>query len=168
MDYIQAAWSLLEGVAHDPLLYTILFFLYAVAATVFLPIPVEFGLFLSSATPVWITAIVLGLGKMTGAAIVFYLGGRIGETITNLRRWRFFAWFLDKMHWFVAKTRYVGLYLILSTPLMLDTVPLYLFSLFNEKGVMRMRYFALTNFLAGVTRATIIYVMFYTLGIQLI
>jgi hypothetical protein len=60
------------------------------------------------------------------------------------------------------------LYVILSIPLMVDTVPVYLFSLFNQKGQMQIRYFALTNFLAGVTRAVIVYVIFLYLGVKLV
>ena len=71
------------------------------------------------------------------------------------------------MQRFVAKTRYFGLYLILSIPLMVDTVPIYIFAVFNQKGVMNLQHFALTNFLAGITRAAIVYWAAYQFGIQL-
>jgi hypothetical protein len=159
----------LEGISQDPIIYSFVFFLYAVAATVFLPIPVEVGLFFSPETPIFIKALILGLGKAVGSMLVFSLGGRIsGWTFRLFSKLKVLRWFMEAMRWFVAKTRYFGLYVILSIPLMVDTVPIYLFSLFNQKGMMNVRYFALTNFFAGITRAAIVYLVFYWLGMKLV
>ena len=71
----------------------------------------------------------------------------------------------DKSESFVAKYNYYALYVILSIPLMLDTVPIYIFSLANKNGkALEVKWFAVTNFFAGVTRATILWVLFETLG----
>lgn len=165
---LQDLMNFLKETAADPVLYSILFFFYAVASAVFLPIPVEVGLLLSPATPyIWL-AIVLGLGKAVGSVLVFEFGLKMGDTV---RRWstrfRVIDWIVKGMGWIVAKFRYLGLYLLLSIPLMTDTVPLYLFSLFNEKGELRLRYFALVNFLAGITRAAILYLLLTYFNINL-
>jgi hypothetical protein len=159
----------LEGLSHDPFLYGIVFFLYTIAATTFLPIPVEVGLFFSPETPFAVKALILGAGKAVGSVMVFALGDKIsGGTYKFFSRSKTLQWFMKGMRWFVTKTRYFGLYLILSTPLMVDTVPLYLFSLFNQKGLMNIKYFALTNFFAGITRAAIVYLVFLWLGLKLV
>lgn len=169
MDIIQEFIQILNGLSQDPLLFSVVLFIYTVAATVFLPVPVEIALFFSPETPIVVKILVLGTGKAVGAILVFLLGDRLGSGLNGwaLRR-RFFRRFLDLMHRFVARTRYLGLYIILSTPLMVDTVPVYLFALFNEKGVMQLRWFAVTNFLAGVTRSVIVIAIFYLLGLKLV
>jgi hypothetical protein len=40
----------LQGLSNDPVVYSTVFFIYAIAATTFLPIPMEFGLFYSPET----------------------------------------------------------------------------------------------------------------------
>jgi hypothetical protein len=65
---------------------------------------------------------------------------------------------------FVRKTNYIGLYVLLSIPLMSDTIPLYLYSLFNEEGrALNRTAFLVANFLAAWTRAgalVLIYLFF--------
>jgi len=169
MDPIAVLVDFLESLSHDPLLYSIVFYIYSVMATVFLPIPVEIGLFLSPTAPIWLKALVLGLGKATGSVIVFMLGGKLENPLNSLAgRWGWFQSFVGLMHRFVAKTRYFGLYAILSIPLMVDTVPIYLFAIFNQKGTMDLPRFALTNFAAGVTRALIVYGIFLYFNIILV
>ena len=160
--------DILTGIAGDPFLYSIVFYLYTIAATIILPIPVEAGLFLSPTTPIWMKALVLGLGKATGATVVFMLGGKLESPLDRITyKWGWFRKFVDLMQIFVAKTRYLGLYLILSIPLMVDTVPIYIFAVFNQKGTMNLRGFALTNLLAGITRAAVVYLVFHFFGIEL-
>ena len=169
MDPIQALIQFLEGLSHDPVAYSVVFFIYAVLATTILPIPVEIGLFFSPETSIIVKALVLGAGKATGSVLVFLLGKRLGGGFDRFSMsHRFFRQFLDMMRRFVARTRYVGLYVILSIPLMVDTVPVYVFSLFNKKGVMKLRYFALTNFLAGVTRAMLVFGIALAFNIRLV
>jgi len=53
----------------------------------------------------------------------------------------------------------------MSIPFMIDTIPLYIFSLLNKEGkLLSLRGFALTNLLAGFTRGTIIGIIIYVLG----
>lgn len=166
---LSGLMSFLEGISNDPVLYSIIFFIYAIAATIILPIPVEAGLFLSNATPPIVMALVLGLGKAIGSILVFLLGDKLESPLDRITsKWGFVKWLTDIMHWFVSKTHYVGMYLILSTPLMMDTVPIYIFAVFNKEGAMSLRGFAITNFLAGITRAFIVYWVAYQFGIVLV
>lgn len=159
----------LQGLSQDPVAYSIVLFLYAVAATVFLPIPVELGLFLSPETPILIKGLILGAGKAVGSIIVFRLGDAVSGGLYRLmERSKITQEFMNLMRNFVARTRYYGMYIILSIPGMLDTVPMYLFSLFNQKGFMKLRYFALTNFFAGITRAALAYLIFVLFNIMLV
>jgi hypothetical protein len=48
----------------------------------------------------------------------------------------------------------------MAIPLMTDTVPLYIFSIANREGkTMKMEWFVVVNFIAGVTRAIIFLVL---------
>jgi membrane protein DedA with SNARE-associated domain len=160
----------LAGFIEDPLVFLIIFFFFAVAATIILPIPVEAGLLIGvAAVPYPLLAVVLGLGKAVGSLFVFKVGGKIEPSIRRWSaRWKWFAKFVRLSEAFVAKYRYYALYIILSIPLMLDTVPLYLFSLLNKDGKeMHTNWFVLTNFLAGMTRAAILGLLLYAFGINL-
>jgi hypothetical protein len=169
MGLIEDLMAFLDQVQNDPIIYGPVFFLYAIASTIVLPIPVEFGLFLSPATPIAVKALILGAGKGVGSILVFYIGVNVEKPILSLcDRWKWFCSFVNGCQWFVEKFRYLGLYVILSIPLMVDTIPVYLFSIFNKDGkTLDMRYFALVNFAAGVTRAAFVYIFFEFLGIQL-
>lgn len=169
MGVIEDLMAFLDQIQGDPLIYSVVFFIYAIAAAIVLPIPVEFGLFLSPETPFIAKALILGAGKGIGSILVFYIGVNVeGPIMRFCDRWRWARKFVDACQRFVERFRYVGLYIILSVPLMVDTVPVYLFSIFNRDGkALEVRYFAIVNFLAGVTRAIIVYVFFTFLGIQL-
>ncbi len=169
MDLFLGFMDILKGLSDDPVVYGLVFLLYAVAATVFLPIPVELGLWFSPETSIFIKGLILGAGKATGSIIVFKLGDAVsGRLYRLMTKGKLTQRFMNLMRSFVAHTRYYGLYIILSIPGMLDTVPMYLFSLFNQKGLMNLRYFALTNFLAGITRAALAILLFEFLGIMLV
>jgi hypothetical protein len=170
MDIISQLLDFLESLANDPVAYLVIFYIFCVLAAIILPIPVEFGLFLNPEVNILIKALVLGLGKATGAALIFYLGIKVEGPIRNMsRRWEWFRRFVDLMDRFVCKTRYIGLYILLSIPLMTDTVPIYLFSVFNKEGkALGPRWFTLTNFLAGVTRAMAVYIVFLIFGVKLL
>jgi len=78
------------------------------------------------------------------------------------------GWLSAKSERFVRRYGIVAMYVIMSIPGMIDTVPLYLFSILNEEGtLMRLRDFAIANFLAGVNRAFIIFAVLELLGIRL-
>ena len=167
--FLQELVHFLEVSASDPITFSIIFFIYAVLAAIILPLPVELGLFFSPATPLAVKILLMGLGKMVGSILVFYIGLRVGDPIKNWSsRFRLFNWLVNKCEWLVSKFHYLGLYLILSTPIMTDTIPLYLFSVFNEKGVLEIKWFALTSLLAGITRGLIVFMVFYLLGVKLV
>jgi hypothetical protein len=170
MGFVDGLLSFLEQMQGDPLTYSVVFLLYAIAATVFLPIPVELMLFLSPATPFVLKALLLGLGKALGSILVFYIGMNVEGPILNLsKKWGFFRMVVSTCRWFTTKLGYLGLYLIMSVPLMVDTVPVYLFSIFKDEGRRRdVRIFALTNLAAGVTRAAIVYLVFDHLGVKIL
>jgi len=163
----------LETFTHDPLVFLTIFFIFAILATIILPIPVELGLFIGMTIlpdPVMsmvLLALVLGAGKGVGSLFVFEVGMKLEPKIRSWSaRWKFFAKFVKISEAFIAKYRYYALYILLSIPLMLDTVPLYLFSLLNKEGkAMDLKWFGITNFFAGVTRAAISGTMFFIFGI---
>lgn len=149
-------------------------FVFSVLVAVILPIPIEIVLIAPIANNQWgyLGSIVLAMaaGKTVGAFLVFYLGIHVED---NIRRWsakyriadRFVKW-CEK---FVRKTNYVGLYVLLSIPLMSDTIPIYLYSLFNEEGrALDRRAFLLSNFLAAWTRAGVLTFAYLVFAIILV
>ena len=115
--------------------YYPLFLIYCVLAAVALPIPVEAGLL--SAGSYWemlLLAVLMGTGKAIGGKIVYLLGLKFEGDIGRFRR---FIWFRNgqrKLTSVLKKHGYAAMYVILSIPLMVDTVPLYAFSLMNVDG----------------------------------
>ena len=100
----------LAQTAADPIAYSVVLFFYAIMAAVFLPIPVEVGLMLSPHTPVILLAAILGLGKMVGSVLVFYLGLGIGSRVEGWSaRWPGFGWLVARSEWLVKKLHYLGL-----------------------------------------------------------
>ncbi len=166
--FFNGMMSFLVQTSSDPILYSFVLFIYAILAAVILPIPVEVGLLLSPNTPFLWLAFVLGLGKMVGSILVFYFGLGVGDKIKIWSgRWNWFRWLVTKSEWIVDKLHYVGLYLILSLPLMSDTIPLYIFSMLNENGIFKVKWFALVNLCAGFTRATVLFALLSLFGINL-
>jgi len=166
MDVVGGLTSFIEQVQGDPLVYSVVFFIYIIAATLFLPVPVELLLFLSPATPFVFKAILLGVGKAVGSIIVFYIGMNVEKPINTLtQKWGFFRMVVNFSKWLVDKLGYLGLYIILSVPIMVDTVPVYLFSIFRKDRCDRdLKLFALTNLAAGITRAAIVFFVVTELG----
>jgi hypothetical protein len=169
MGIVEDFMSVLSGVAGDPVLYSLVFFVYAVLAAIILPIPVEFGLILSPHTPWFVLALVLGAGKAVGSILVFRIGVEIEGPI---RRWslrfRWFGKFMQLAEIFVARFGYYALYVLLSIPFMSDTAVLYIFSITNKDGdAMKLKWFAVVNFLAGVTRAILLVVLLYIFNVNL-
>jgi hypothetical protein len=158
----------LDLTASDPILYSVTFFVYAIMATVILPLPVELGLLVSPGTPFLLLAVVLGLGRVIGGVMVFYAGHKIGsQTHAWFYRWN---WSTQMMNWFeslITKLGYLGLYIIMSIPFMLDSLPLYAYSISDKNMGFQVKWFALTNFLARFTRAIIFSVLLDLFGIGL-
>ncbi len=176
MDTVAALSSFLDDMMHfleasasDPVSFSVIFLTYTVLAAIFLPIPVEIGLFFSPATPAVVKVLVMGFGKMLGSMLVFSIGLKLGDGIKGwTASWKWFSALVRGCEWMVSKFHYVGLYLILSVPLMTDTVPLYVFSVFNKSGVLSFKWFALVSLLAGITRGVIVFLVFAALGIRLV
>lgn len=151
----------------NPLTYLLIFFVYCVLAAIILPIPVELGLAgyvtfssLFGLSLFWsfaILAAVMGLGKAVGSSFVFQIGVKVENNVRQWARWEWFQKLLEKSTILVEKFGYIGLFVIMSIPIMTDTVPLYIFSLLNKEGkIFEMKWFVLSNFFAGVTRAFIV------------
>ncbi len=161
--------SFLVTRTEDPVTYIFSLFVFSIGAAVALPIPVEAALVLApEKMPFILPALALGVGKGVGAMAVFFIGAKVEQTVVRFARWGWFRWLLDKSEWFVRRHGYLALFVILAVPFMLDTVPLYVFSLLNKEGqLMRLRWFTLVNVLAGVTRASIILLAFRHFGVFL-
>jgi len=149
----------------DPATYLFVFFIFCILAAIILPIPIEVALIGDPGIYFPLKVLVLAFGKATGAVAVFFIGEKIEETISKFQRWGWFRWLLVKSEKFVRRYGYYALFAIMSIPFMIDTIPLYIFSLLNKEGkLLSLRGFALTNLLAGFTRGTIIGIIIYVLG----
>jgi hypothetical protein len=85
----------------------------------------------------------------------------------EIPRWGWLRWIASKSEVFVRRFGVLAMYLIMSIPGMVDTVPLYVFSLLNKEGtLMTLRDFAIANFLAGINRAFLIYAIIELLGLN--
>jgi len=167
-DYIGELTDYLMAHQADPLTYLLIFFLFCVAAAIILPIPIEILLIWNPSIFFPVKALVMGLGKSTGAVAVYFIGAKVEGVVQRFSRWRWFKWLVTKSEAFVRKYGIFAMYLIMSVPGMIDTIPLYLFALFNREGTLiKLRDFAFANFLAGINRAFLIYAILELLGIRL-
>lgn len=148
----------------DPGTYLLILFIYTIAASVFLPIPVEIALVWNPSMPWFIKALVMGSGKAVGSIVVFLIGVKFEPKIRSWTRWGWFNWLVVKSQSFVSQYGYFALFAIMSIPGMPDTIPLYVFSLLNREGkLFSKKGFALTNFLAGIVRTFLIMTLWYGL-----
>lgn len=168
-DYFGELMDYLAANQADPVAYLVIFFIFCVAAAVFLPIPVEIALVVNPGIHILVKAAVMGLGKGTGALAVFFIGRKIDETVGHYAmKWRWYSWLLRKSERLVRDYGYIALYAIMAVPGMVDTIPLYIFSILNREGeLMKAWAFVAVNILAGVTRALLIYFLFTAFGIEL-
>ena len=164
--------GLLTDSLHDPWVFLGLFFVYCVLAAVILPIPVELGLagfipfiqeggeFLGFTTifpAFFIVSLAMGFGKAVGSWMVFIIGEKIEDSIRTWFRWRWFVGLTEFLTRFCEKFGYIAIYIILSIPIMPDTITLYIFSLLNKDGeVFEMKWFVMANFWAGLSRGLIV------------
>ncbi len=169
VDLIQV----LNDAYNTPWLYMLLAFVYAVLVALILPIPIEIALLLPLIDGRWgyLTGIALAIaaGKTVGAWLIFLLGLNLEGSVRKWsERWSVARWFVAKAETFVGRTGYTGLYLLLSVPLMSDTIPIYVYSLFNEDGkALERNMFLIANFLAAVNRVAIL-AMAFVIGANLI
>ena len=161
----------LTSLATDPVLYSIVFFIYTVLAAVILPIPVEIGLFNFHIHPALLVGI-LALGKGAGSLIVFEISTKARHKMKKISVSNsFIKKLVEYSEWFVKNYGYYGLLLVLSTPLMIDSISLYLFSLLNpeEKGAgMEREWFVGINIIAGAIRGIVTLAVFYYIGYKLV
>ena len=72
--------DILIGVMGDPIIYSLIFFIYVILAVLILPIPVEIGLFNPFIHPA-LLIFILALGKGVGSFIAFEIGTRIRSVL---------------------------------------------------------------------------------------
>jgi hypothetical protein len=184
---IEQLLDFLNANQTDPLTYLFLFFLFSVAAAIFLPIPIEIGLIWNPGLFFPLKALDLGLGKAVGAVAVFYIPSTVRRLVHRFRkghpgfhepeapevapppiRWGWLRWLAEKSEKFTLKYGVIALYVIMSIPGMIDTVPLYVFAIINKnRNLIKLRDFVLANFLAGINRAFIIFALLEILGVSL-
>lgn len=168
-DYIGQLIEFLEANQADPFTYLLIFYIFCVAAAVILPIPVEILLVANPGIHISVKAVAMGLGKGTGALAVFFFGRKIDETVGSYaQKWGWYRWLLRKSEVLVRKYGYFAMYAIMAIPGMVDTIPLYIFSILNKEGeLMKVHWFVVVNILAGVTRAFLIFFLIDSLGVDL-
>ena len=168
-DYLGQLMEFLEANQADPFTYLLIFYIFCIAAAILLPIPVEIALVANPGIHIGVKAAVMGLGKGTGALAVFFFGRKIDETVgTYAQKWRWYRWLLKKSDVLVRRYGYVAMYAIMSIPGMVDTIPLYIFSILNKEGeLMKVHWFVVVNILAGVTRALLIFFLFEAFGVEM-
>jgi len=166
--------SLINATYNSPPAYLTITFVFSILVAVVLPIPIELVLIGPILGQQWeyLGAVVftMAAGKTVGAWLIFFLGVRVED---NIRRWSERYKTADRVvKWcerFVRRTNYVGLYVLLSIPLMSDTIPLYLYSLFNEEGhAVDRRAFLVSNFLAAWTRAGFLVLIYLSFRVFLV
>jgi len=166
MDLTEVMTSFLTN-ATDPFTYSVILMVFTLLNVIFLPVPVEAALFIGNLSPLY-KAVIVGIGKALGAVIVLRIGAGIGDVMNSrMMQWGIAKKIVNFCNYLVARFHYFGLYIILSIPFMVDTVPVYIFSIFNEEGFMEPGPFALVNFLAGVNRVLIILLIFALFGIRI-
>lgn len=164
----------LKDLLGTPAVYLFLVFVYAILVAIILPIPIEFALIwplMDGHVPFFAAVVlVMALGKGLGAVAILYLGIKVEKSVYFWAdKFKRFGKMVHYLSLFVEKASYVGLYVILSIPLMTDTVPIYLYSIFHPKGNAPARlFFGLSNFLAGINRGVIIAVIFLAFGTPLV
>ena len=165
--------QILTDAYHTPWLYLLIAFTYAVLVALVLPIPIEIALLAPLIERNWgyltSIAIAIAAGKTVGAWLIFWLGLNLEGSVRKWSdRWSVARWFVARAERLVGKTGYTGLYLLLSVPMMSDTIPIYVYSLFNEGGkALEQNMFLIANFLAAVNRVAILSVAF-VIGANLI
>ena len=165
--------EILLNAIEDPFSYSIIFLVYVILAAIILPIPVEIGLFNPYINPI-LLIIILAIGKGIGAFIVFNISKELRKKIKKItvgKNWKITKKIISKLENFVKKYGHYGLFIIMSIPLMVDSITLYLFSLLNptdEKTILTSTKFVIINVAAGAIRGIIILSIFYFIGIKLI
>jgi membrane protein DedA with SNARE-associated domain len=142
-----------------------------VLTAIILPIPVEFALFIRPETlSPFLIAGVIGVAKMVGASLIFVLGLRVEGPIRYYSaRYPILGRIVGYITRFVRVTKWIGLFVLLAIPFFPDTIPIYLYSLFNKQGQLIPAWvFLLVNLVAGALRAIIFFFVVELFGVQLV
>ena len=151
------------------IVYFLIVFAFSIAVAIVLPIPIEVALVfaLTAGSIALFTAalVAVALGKAVGAWLVFLLGLKVeGAMHKWAQRSRIFERILKALERFVRVTGVLGLFVLLSVPFMSDTAVLYLYALFNEEGkALDRRQFIVSNFLAGISRVALFFILALTI-----
>ncbi len=159
--------GILAGFVANPLLYLLIVFVYGVLTAIILPIPVEFALFIRPETlSIFLIAGVIGLAKMVGASLIFILGLRVEGPIRYYSaRYPILGQGVGIVTRFVRVTSWIRLFVLLAIPFLPDTLPIYLYSLFNKQGQLIPAWiFLIVNLVAGIVRALLFFVLVEFLG----
>lgn len=165
-----ADWML--DLVKDPGMYLTFILIFSTLAAIILPLPVELVLVgfifylrdpgsdflgLGIAGAFILIAIVMGIGKALGSWVVFVIGVKAEKLVEKYMSWGWFQRFLARVQKFCTKHGYIAMYMVMSIPLMTDTVPLYLFAILNKEGeVFERNWFVLTNLWAGISRTLLV------------
>ncbi|HLB69166.1 MAG TPA: hypothetical protein VJN63_12065 [Thermoplasmata archaeon] len=173
-DFVQGVLQLFDSLYNTPAAYLSLTFGFSVLVAIILPIPIEAVLIAPVLQERWgyltIITASMAAGKTVGAWLIFFLGIRVEGRIREWsERYRTAARVVAWCERFVRRTNYLGLYVLLSIPLMSDTIPLYLYSLFNEEGrALNRRAYLVSNFLAAWTRTGLLVFIFLAFQVFLV
>ncbi|MFQ5552351.1 MAG: hypothetical protein ACE5EW_01270 [Thermoplasmata archaeon] len=127
----------------------------------------EFALFIRPAIlNEFVIAGVIGLAKMVGAGLIFLLGLKVEGPIRYYSaRYPALGQGVGYVTRFVRVTKWIGLFVLLAIPFLPDTLPIYLYSLFNKQGQLIPAWiFLLVNLVAGTVRALLFFVFVQFLG----
>jgi membrane protein DedA with SNARE-associated domain len=161
--------QLMCEVLTNPVIYFLLVFGYSIAVAMVLPTPIELPLFVAiaggSLTLFTAALLAVALGKAVGAWLVFLLGLKVEGAMNRwAQRSKIIKRIMDALERFVRYTGTLGLFTLLSIPFMSDTAVLYFYALFNEEGKsIDRRHFIITNFLAGISRVSLFFILAITL-----
>ncbi len=168
---VEFLWGILDIYYNDPTIFLSVLLIYSVLTAIILPIPVEIALIplLNQIAFLGVAALALGIGKAVGAGAVFLLGLRVEGPIRYwCARHPIAGRFVGYVTRFVRTTKWAGLLVLMSVPFFPDTLPIYLYSLFNKQGqLIGGKVFLLVNLLAGVLRA-LLFVLLWTLGFRVV
>ncbi|HKW43116.1 MAG TPA: hypothetical protein VJP06_02915 [Thermoplasmata archaeon] len=159
--------QLLNDSYNNVWIYMLLAFGYAILVALILPVPIEIAFLKPLIEGNWGllvgTSIAIAAGKTIGAYLIFIFGLNVEGSVRKWSdRWRVAAWVVKKAELFVEKTGVTGLYILLSIPAMSDTIPIYVYSIFNEAGkALERNMFLIANFLAALNRVAIVGAAWY-------
>lgn len=169
--FVEFLRSILESYAANPILYLVVVFIYGILTAIFLPFPIEIALFVRpTALSIYVIALVIGLAKTVGAGLIFLIGLKVEGPIRYYSaRYRILGRLVGYVTRFVRLTKWIGLLILLGIPFLPDTLPIYLYSLFNKQGqIIRGWIFLLVNFIGGVIRAILFFILVDFFGFQLL